>query len=144
MTEADRELEEGGLTTEEGQAALAGILCVEEVCFILSRKMPAVGLINTAFGRPCLRRLGREEREGKLSVEQGSLEPDIALLLATQGFWGSVPEPVIKESLCIGEIRTEEQTEKHLAELGREAERRGGSGIGAVLVRTAVQGRGCE
>lgn len=70
---------------------------------------------------------------------QGRLEADIELLLATEGFYGVLPETVMKEGLFVREIEEEKQMEKRLRELGRESERLGGTDIGSIMIRTGKQ-----
>lgn len=134
---ADRELEESG-TAGDRKVGLAGILCVDDIFIMAYRGTPAVYLINTAFGRVRLSRLNEEGEKGRLTVKMGIVEPDVGLLLATEGFCRHVTEGMIKEGLFVREIVTEEQLEKRLAELGKEGETRGGSGIGAVALQTGL------
>lgn len=135
VMEADRELNEGK-TAGGVRVDLAGILCVDDIFIMAYRGTLAVYLINTAFGRVWLSRLDREREGEKLNVRMGAMEPDVGLLFATEGFCRYVPEDMIREGLYAREIATETQLEKHLAELGKEGEARGGSGIGAIMLRT--------
>ena len=68
-------------------------------------------------------------------MEWGQLQPGTGLLLGTKDFCRELPETVLKEALWVRETERQEQVERHLRELGREAERRGGGNLGAVLVR---------
>ncbi len=135
-----RGLPEGGLS-EKGQSksekvSLAVFFCIEDVYMIFRRGAVGIYLINTAFGRVCLRRLGAGTEEKGIAMELGRLQADIGLLLGTESFYGHVTESMIGEGLFVREIRTEKQTERHLAELAGEAQRQGGSGMGAILLRT--------
>ncbi len=133
--EIDKELEDGGMAGE-GKTGFAGFLCIEDSYIMLCRGETGICLINTAFGRVCLRRLGGKGGGDVLRPGQGSLQPDIGLLLATGSFYEYVTEPMIKEGLFVREISTEKQMEKHLTELGREGERQGGLNLGAILFRS--------
>lgn len=135
VREIDKELEDGGMAGE-GKAGFAGFFCIEDSYIMLCRGGTGICLINTGFGRVCLRRLGVNGSGDALSSGQGSLQPDIGLLLATGSFYEYVTEPMIKEGLFVREISTEKQMERHLTELGREGERQGGLNLGAILLRS--------
>lgn len=134
--EIDGELEDGGLA-QERRVGLAGILCADDSYILLRRGAAGICLINTSFGRTCLRGLLEEGKEGLLERMQGSLQPHIGLLLATKSLYNHVEGSMIKEVLSFPEGSTEGQMERHLKELAGEAQRRGATDMGAVLLRTA-------
>lgn len=68
-----------------------------------------VRLLSTSFGRGRVRELPGQFR--------GSMETGAGILLATDGFLGSVEEEKMAEALRLPEIRTEEQAERRLKEL---------------------------
>lgn len=125
------ELEAGSI--EGGSAAeFALILCIEDVYVMITKGKPNIYLLNTAFGKAYVRRLGGS---GIGEAVRGSLQPDIGLLLATEGFYEPISETVIRDSLFIREIVGEKQMERRLAELGKESKRLGGRGVGAIMLR---------
>ncbi len=138
--DTDKELLDGGL--EEGKVGLAGILCVEDSYLLLRRGRTAICLINTGFGRTCLRRLLEGGEEGALEKGQGSLQPHIGLLFAVESFLSHITEPMIREGLSVSETNTERRAERHLTELAGEAQRRGAENMGAILLRTVPWGGG--
>lgn len=147
IEEIDRELSERGLPgkgvrfgkgqPEKEKVGLAVFLCIEDVYIIFRRGRTGIYLINTAFGRVCLRRIGAEAEKSGMAMELGRLQADIGLLLGTESFYGHIEESMIREGLFVREIHTEKQMERHLAELAGEAERRGGAGMGVIFLRTA-------
>lgn len=138
--ETDRELQ-NGKKTEKKDLHFASVFCAEDIYIMLRRGTSAVYAMNTALGKACLRRLEGGRNRQELYGEQGRLEPDIELLLATEGFYGVLEETVIKEGLFVREIPDEKQMGKRLGELGKESERLGGVNAGAILIRT---GEGAE
>lgn len=137
--ETDRELRDAGLT-KEGEVGLAGILCVEDSYILLRRGRAGICLINTGFGRTCLSRLLEGGNKGALKKGQGSLQPELSLLLATESFLCHTTETMLREGLSATEVWTEKRMEKHLAELAGEAGRRGAEDVGAILLRTVPHG----
>lgn len=131
---------------EEGRrGSFAGIFCLGEECLLFSRGAYRIYLINTAFGHGHVRRLcavsegsGQDSGEG-WSMERAFLEPDVGLLLATDSFCEKVSETMMGESLAVEEVAAQEQMDRHLRELCREGERKGGTGMGAVFVRTVFR-----
>lgn len=115
------------------------LFCAEDTYFMLRRGTPAVYFMNTFLGKAGMRRLEGQERGQGMYGGQGRLEADIELLLATEGFYGVLPETVMKEGLFVREIEEEKQMEKRLRELGRESERLGGTDIGSIMIRTGKQ-----
>lgn len=132
---ADDELAEAGITEQGQRVSLGGIFCVGESFFLYYRGEQKIYLINTGFGRVHVKRLGTESEA--FCVEMGSLQPDIGLIFATTSFWERITEQMIKEALFVREVVTEEQMQKHLNELGEEAQRREGRDMAALFIRTA-------
>ena len=69
-------------------------------------------------------------------MEKFFLEPDVGLLLATDSLCDCVSETMMGEILSVREVVSQEQMDRHLRELCREGERKGGVGMGAVFIRT--------
>ena len=143
----ERSVQEGRELMQAGKKALkageesalgscgdfAGIFCVGEQVCLFYRGEQGIYLANTGFGRPHIKRLS--EHSERLGMEWGQLQPGTGLLLGTKDFCRELPETVLKEALWVRETERQEQVERHMGELGREAERRGGRNLGAVLVR---------
>lgn len=121
---------------EKEKVGLAVFLCIEDIYIIFRRGRTGICLINTTFGRVCLRRIGTRAEKSGMAMELGRLQADVGLLLGTESFYRHIADSMIREGLSVREIYTEKQMERHLAELAGEAERRGGAGMGAILLRT--------
>jgi len=141
----DRELEDSRITAEGEAVSFAGIFCLEDRYLILRRGIGQIVLINTAFQGAYLQFLGRdaggcetgrEMEVAGMGMEQGIVQPEIGLLLAMKPFYEYVTESMIKEGLAVSQVKTEEQMARHLKELAREGERRGGIALGAILLRS--------
>lgn len=138
ILQADRELAESGITESGQSVPLGGIFCVGERFLLYYRGERKIYFVNTSFGRAHGRWLGEESEE--LRIETGILQPDIGLLFAASSFWEHITERTVKEVLAVREVRTEEQMQKHLNELGKEAARLGGRNVAAVFLRTEQGG----
>ncbi len=157
----DRELESSRMMAGRDKIDLTGIFCLQDRCLMLHRGTGHICLINKAFGRVHIhsvyedmcgsKHLNHKIQEQDISaentelgnknslsidMEEAFLESDIVLLLASASFWMGVTEEMIKDGLSAEAVGTEEQMERHLKEIGREAERCGGENMGAVLLRT--------
>lgn len=155
---ADRELENSGVAAGRDKVELTGIFCLRDRCLTFRRGTGHICLINKAFGQVHIRPVYEEECVGELFnnnigegelfignveikdknnyIEEWVLESDIVLLLSSESFWKEVTEEMIKDGLSAEAVGTEEQMDRHLKEIGREAQRRGGENMGAVLLRT--------
>ncbi len=139
----DGELEHSKIMEEKRKVDLAGIFCIENRYVMLWRGAGRVCLVNTAFGRVHIQHISRDsrdkegrDREGTMVMEQGILQPDIAVLFSMESFYQYVTEEMIRDGLAVREVVTEEQMYRHIRELGKEGERLGGVDMGAVLLRT--------
>lgn len=133
----DRELENGRAGT--GRTGFAGFFCIGSRYMMFGRGDFRICTVNTAFGRAYMRRLlpdGYRGEAAETAVEAGILQPGIGLLLATESFYGHIPDAVIKEGLYAGGGDTEDGMRRRLKELAEEGARRGAVGIGAVYLRT--------
>lgn len=139
LADIDEELENGGIV-QRGRTGFSVLFCVGAFYVLLYRGDGGVRLINRAFGRTCMRALEGEKGKGKLRRIQGVMQPCIGLLLATESFYRFLPESMVKEGLNTEEITRERQLEKRLKELVEEGERRGGRGIGAIMICTKQGG----
>lgn len=131
----DGELEGGRMGPEEGRVGFAGIFCLGNDYLMLRRGTQGIYLVNTAFNRAHVQRLHGDWAGGEY-MGQGSLQPDVGLLFATESFSEHISEAMIKEGLGVGEAAAEEQMGRRLKELVEEGARRGSHGIGAVYLRT--------
>jgi len=117
------------------RAGFAGVLCIGDRYLLLRRGAGRICLINRAFDRVHIRWFGGDPAEESY-MERGILQPGLCLLSASEGFFDHVTERMIGEGLSVSEFETEKQMDRHLKELAGEGERRGGSNMGAVLMRT--------
>lgn len=130
--------------TEEtaGQAKestqVAGMVCVGKCFWMFVRGRMHVWLLNRRFERGhCVELCGDGQEEQKnWRLLSGIMETEVALLLTTHDFTEYVTEEDIKECLLVKELRTPEQCQRRLSELGAVAAARGGHGLGAVLLVT--------
>lgn len=137
----DGELENSHIMGKDKKVDLAGIFCIENRYVMLCRGAGRICLVNTAFGRVHIqhmhiRHMHMEGKEGAMVMEQGILQPDIAVLFSMESFYQYVTEEMIRDGLAVREVVTEEQMDRHMRELGKEGERLGGVDMGAVLLRT--------
>jgi len=121
--------------TEEAwtaQVSFAGIFCLGEHFLLFGRGNAGIRLLNHGIRKTCVGNpIGCGE---ELQIKQGVMEPGIGLLLATNSFYRNVEEDAMREGLSVEEVLNGIQTEKHLRELGRAAERAGGGNMAAVLL----------
>lgn len=121
---------------EERTAGLsvAGILCAGEHFLLFYEGEQRIYLLNTRFSRSSAKCLTGHTETGILCVQEGIMQQNIALLLATEPFYRVIPEQTWKECLSVHDIREEGRAGKRLAELGEYGERQGGAHMGAVLL----------
>ncbi len=133
----DGEMRSCGLTPEGKNTDLAGMLCAGEQFLLFSRGGQGIYLLNRSFGRGYVRNIGGEMRAAGargLVLRQGSLQEEVGILFATESFCGQVKERELREGLYVEEVLTEPRAARHLWELGRQAEERGGRNMGAALM----------
>ncbi len=140
VREADEDFMKAGAARLAGEgvsgtvalASFAGIFCLEEHFILFGRGSAGIRLLNHGIGKTCVGNpIGYGE---ELRIRQGVLEPGIGLLLATDSFYRNVEEDAMREGLSVEEVLNGIQTEKHLRELGRAAEKAGGGNMAAVLL----------
>lgn len=130
----------------------AGILCIGEDFLLFSEGGAKIILCNMGFGRPSLHEIGENDAERRMRgpvgspeavgndaerrmrVQRGSMEAGIGLLLASESFYRSIPRADMQNCLWVKEINDSRQTQKRICELGGMAEKRGGRGMGALLL----------
>lgn len=114
--------------------SVAGILCSGEHFVLFYQGEQRIYLLNTRFLRPSVKCLTGHTDTGILRVQEGIMQQNIALLLATEPFYRVIPEQTWKECLNVRDIREERRAGKRLEELGEYGERQGGVHMGAVLL----------
>lgn len=125
-------------TGQEQNGAWSGVLCVEHEFLLFQGGQATAYVINTRFGRSHIRPIGQTGEQDNLregaewKVLRGRLEKGVGILLANQGFLQGISMQQLQEVLVVQELRTEEQLERRLRELGHY-----GTGSGA----TNEQGR---
>jgi len=119
--------------------SFAFLLCIGEEFLSYKSGDMRVACFNTAFGRSHMSYL--EENCG-LDVCYGSVEEDVAFLLATSGFCEKIGHDLLQEVLFVGEAKKEWQMEKRLSELAREKMQDSSVDGGALLVRSCVDTMG--
>lgn len=112
----------------------AGILCIGESFLIFTEGEVKITLCNIGFGRPLLHEIGENDRERRMQIQMGSMEVGIGILLASESFYRNVPRADMQNCLSVKEINDSRQTQKRIRELGGMAEKRGGRGMGALLL----------
>ncbi len=111
---------------------MVGIFCTGDAFLLFSQGEQRAYLLNTRFRRAHCRRL--TARTGGLCCMWGILQPQIGILLATEGFYTPFSEAVLRDCLCIRRKEQEETLERHLRELAGEGERHGGRNMAAVCM----------
>lgn len=104
----EKELGYGMYLPGDGTIKITLLLGVGEEILVLGGGQN-VRLLSSSFGRGRVRELPGQFR--------GSMEVGAGILLATDGFLGSVEGDKMAEALRLSEIRTEKQAERRLKEL---------------------------
>ena len=114
----------------------AGIVCTGDLFLLFSRGEVRVVLCNVGFGRPALQEIKGKEggNRTQLQFRRGSMETGIGILLASDSFYGKIPQEELQSCLSVKDISDSGQTRKRMQELGCAAERRGGRGMAALLL----------
>ena len=123
---------------ENCQPAIAGVLCLGEAFIGFARGGMRLYCLNTAFGKGHLELL-EEDCEGT-GICSGTMQKNVAVLLAGDAFAEKLGEQVLAEGLFVGEMRMEWQMQKHLHELVRTASDLSVQDVGAILVRSCENG----
>ncbi len=127
ILQTDREL--GGV-----DMPVCGLICIESDFLFFYRGRSELYLLNSRFERANLRRLS--DKAETLALQYGTIQKGAGILLATHDFCQRLGEQPLRECLAVREICVQEQADKRLGELSREAERRNAKNAGAVLVLT--------
>lgn len=133
------ELISSHLFPSETRLSLAGIFCIGEHFLLFCQGNPQIFLLNQNIGRgaiQCISDNFAPSVNEYITFHPGSLQTDIGLLLATDTFCANVDRQELKECLYVKDVRTKDQAGRHLQELGRQGEVRGGSHMAAVLIQT--------
>lgn len=135
---AGREMRDRGLLTKQEEPDLTGILCVGEHFILFGHGSCQIRLLNRCFDRGYIQRIEGPSpiRENGSFLRQGILQRGIGLLFATESFCSRVTDLEMRECLHVETVRTQEQADRHLRELGQRAKELGGSHMGAVLLLT--------
>lgn len=133
------ELISSNLLSPEEQLSFAGIFCVSEFFFLFCQGNPEIYLLNRNLGRGTLQCISDNlspSADEHATFLHGLLQTDIGLLLATDTFCVNVDRQELKDCLYVKEVQIEERARRHLQELGRCGEERGGRHMGAILIQT--------
>ena len=135
---AGREMRDRGFLTKQEEPDLTGILCVGEHFLLFGQGSCQIWLLNRCFGRGYIQRIEESSpiRGNGSFLRQGTLQRGIGLLFATESFCSRVTDSELRECLHVETVRTQEQADRHLRELGLRAREQGGSHMGAVLLLT--------
>lgn len=152
-----KELISSNLLSPEEQFSFAGIFCIGEYFLLFCQGSPEIYLLNRSLGGgeiQCIsdnpassdgeyanlysRPTGHQYGNGSLlpNFIHGILQADIGLLLATNTFCANLDRQGLKDCLYVKEVQTEDRARRHLQELGRHSEDRGGRHMGAILIQT--------
>lgn len=119
--------------TAIGACRWAGALCVGQSVLLFEKGEKQLSLLNTRKHRSYCQTLELPERAG-LSVQSGTIQRGAGILLATQGFNSCLSVQKRQECLPVGEIRSQELSERRLKELGLYGESLNGKNLGAILI----------
>lgn len=134
VRQAERELEDGGLSAKAAGADLAGMLCADENVILFGRGRHRIFLLNTMFGKGHVRELSGERDSNGLWLWEGAMESNVGILLASQGFGNGLSPRLLQQVLNVNEVFTQEQADRRLKELAREGERAGSRNMAAVVL----------
>lgn len=146
----DDELISGGLLPTNMQIDLTGILCVGEYFLLFHRGEQKIFMLNRNLTRGYISPFDIspesgsfaaweesdrfDSQENTLILQQGMIQRDAGILLATDSLCKHVTLKEMGECLNVTELFTETQADRHLQELGRQGEALGGRNMGAVLL----------
>ena len=123
----------------EEQISFVGIFFVSEHFFLFCQGTPQIYLLNRNLGRgeiQCISDNLVSSTDEHVKFIHGLLQKDIGLLLATDTFCTNADRQELKDCLYVEDVQTEDRARRHLQELGRRSEARGGCHMGAVLIQT--------
>lgn len=100
---------------EEGH--LLGMLCIGDEFLLFQSGNMSVALINTRWGKNCVREMPLKQR---MEVVSGRLESDVGILLMNKEFADATSQKVLQEVLIVQELKVKEQVERRLNALGEK------------------------
>lgn len=113
----------------------SGVLCVGQSILVFGQGKQQIRLLNTKNHRPYCHelRLQGGGTEG-LNFRMGTIQRGVGVLLATEEFYRCIPVKKIEECLNVREMKSGEQVDRRLRELGYYGEEQGGTDLGSVLI----------
>ncbi len=122
----------GGWEENLAGEAFALLFCIGGECFYAWSGDMGIRVLNMQFGRAQVRSL-TWQTEG-YACGRALLEENVGLLLGTGEFYRSLPEDVLRLCLTAIDLNSQEQADRHLAEVCGEAARRGAAAAAAVFL----------
>lgn len=138
------ELTTAHLLSSNAHLSIAGILVIDEHFLLFLKGTSQIYLLNRSFNRGAIQCVSDEiwkQPQARIVFRQGLLQPDVGLLLATESFCSCADKRELQECLYVKDMQSADRAQRHLHELGRRSEVRGGRNMGAVLIQTLI---GCE
>ncbi|MCD7836018.1 MAG: hypothetical protein LUG83_05130 [Lachnospiraceae bacterium] len=117
------------------KCSYSGILCIGDEALLFAAGRQRIYLINSAFMRPQISLIMGEGDFLTPRILRAGLEQGVSVLLGTEPFFEYMDEGLIKECLFIRGDMDGIRTERHLREYGRYMEDKGGTDMGAAVVR---------
>lgn len=117
------------------EVQITGLFCVGRTVVFFRRGRMQIQILNTRYQRPHSCSLMAEtEIEEHIVFQEGSIQPNVGILLATETFDACVSPKMREECLDIGQMRNQRCVKKRLCELGAAGEEMGGRDMGAILL----------
>lgn len=125
------------LAAQHSHVPLVGILGVGKRLCIFNLGNASVRVLNLKKGAAYSRelQLGGRDKYG-IGIQYVLMEPEVGVMLGTEGFWKGIAELCVEECLNVKELDGKIRVEKRLQELGKQGELRGGTNMAAVLLVT--------
>jgi len=125
------------LTVHHNDATLVGILGVGKRLCIFNLGNAFVRVLNLQKGVAYSKelRLAEGDKHG-IGIQYVLMEPEVGVMLGTDGFWKGIAEVCVEECLNVKELDGKIRVEKRLRELGKQGELRGGTHMAALLLVT--------
>lgn len=133
------ELTSSNLLSARERFSFAAIFCIDEHFLLFCQGSTEIYLLNRNLGRGSLQCISDNlspPADEHADFLHGLLQPDIGLLLATDTFCNNTDRQELRDCLYVKDIQTEDRARRHLLELGRHIEARGGCHMGAILIQT--------
>lgn len=114
---------------------MSGVFCVGNSLYLFGIGGMKIRILNKKRNCPNISLLHMGDEAVNLpAFQEGVIQTEVGILLATKEFCEQVKEERILECLNIKELYTESNVEKRLHELGKDAETKGGKNMGAILL----------